>query len=75
MASLTRVFVYGTLKKGMPNHRLLQNLNKNEVANFLSNARSSERYPLVITTPASIPFLLDFAGQGEVKIVRPSRLF
>ena len=66
MASLTRVFVYGTLKRGLPNHRLLQNVKNDEVANFLSNSRSIERYPLVITTPAFIPFLLDFAGQGEV---------
>ena len=67
MADLVKVFVYGTLKKHMPNHRFLDKLADGQVANFLSNAKTLHKYPLVLATPAYIPFLLDAPSKGEVR--------
>ncbi|XP_065054506.1 putative gamma-glutamylcyclotransferase CG2811 [Rhopilema esculentum] len=65
MAELTRVFVYGTLKQGFPNHKLLSKLSKSQIVKFISNAETVEKYPLVTATQAGIPFLLDYAGRGK----------
>ena len=68
MAELTRVFVYGTLKQGFPNHKLLSKLSKSQIVKFISNAETVEKYPLVTATQAGIPFLLDYAGRGKVMV-------
>ncbi|KAM8902445.1 gamma-glutamylaminecyclotransferase C-like [Spinachia spinachia] len=61
---MTRVFVYGTLKKGQPNyHRLFESANGK--AEFLASARTSQKYPLVIAGEYNIPFLLNIPGQGH----------
>ncbi|KAL6115226.1 ggact [Pungitius sinensis] len=61
---MTRVFVYGTLKKGQPNyHRLFESTNGK--AEFLASARTSQKYPLVIASEHNIPFLLNIPGQGH----------
>ena len=60
-----RVFVYGTLKKGQPNHYLIDSPEKG-VAHFLGEGRTVEKYPLVIATEYNVPFLLDAAGHGKV---------
>eukprot|EP00794_Sanderia_malayensis_P014321 gene14321-15810_t len=65
MANSTRVFVYGTLKRGFPNHKLLSNVAENERAIFLSQGCSKEKYPLVVGSQAHIPFMLDSPGIGE----------
>jgi gamma-glutamylaminecyclotransferase len=62
---LIRVFVYGTLKRGQPNHYLMQDL-KNGNAKFISKAKTSEKFPLVVATRYSIPFLLNKPGFGEI---------
>ena len=67
MATLHRMFVYGTLKKGQPNHfRLLDPTNG--VAKWLGAARLVKKYPLVVATRYNIPFLLDKEGEGKVYI-------
>ena len=66
MASLTRVFVYGTLKKGLPNHQLLCNIGADQHVKFLSPCHTSNKYPVVIASAACIPFLLNHPGVGEV---------
>ncbi|XP_026480866.1 putative gamma-glutamylcyclotransferase CG2811 [Ctenocephalides felis] len=58
-----KVFVYGTLKKGEPNHHWLTDI-KNGAANFVSRATTNDKYPLVIATRYNIPFLLDKPGEG-----------
>lgn len=63
-SQLIRVFVYGTLKRGQPNHYLMTDVN-NGVARFIANAKTTAKYPLVIATRYNIPFLLDKSGVGE----------
>lgn len=61
---MTRVFVYGTLKKGQPNYyRMLDGANGK--AEFLASARTVQKYPLVIASKHNIPFLLNLPGQGH----------
>lgn len=55
------VFVYGTLKRGEPNHHYM---NK---ATFITGAKSVDKFPLVIASKYNIPFLLDKPGLGHVK--------
>uniref|UniRef100_A0A8C2EHH9 Gamma-glutamylaminecyclotransferase n=1 Tax=Cyprinus carpio TaxID=7962 RepID=A0A8C2EHH9_CYPCA len=64
VAHMTRVFVYGTLKKGQPNYFRMENASNGE-AEFLARARTVEPYPLVITTKYNIPFLLNEPGTGQ----------
>ncbi len=60
MSDRWRVFVYGTLKKGFPNHaRYLSD------ANLLGTFRTRERYRLVLNGERFSPCLLAGAGQGR----------
>lgn len=58
------VFVYGTLKKGEPNHNWLSS--KNGFSKFISSAETAKKYPLIIASRYNIPFLLYSPGNGEV---------
>nr|ACO08961.1 UPF0131 protein CG2811 [Osmerus mordax] len=61
---MTPIFVYGTLKKGQPNYfRMLDK--SNGAAEFVANAHTLERYPLVIAGEHNIPFLLNIPGEGQ----------
>ncbi|KAA0722703.1 Gamma-glutamylaminecyclotransferase B [Triplophysa tibetana] len=61
---MTRVFVYGTLKKGQPNDfRMLDTTNG--TVKFLARARTVDPYPLVIATRNNIPFMLNKPGKGQ----------
>ncbi|XP_073986174.1 putative gamma-glutamylcyclotransferase CG2811 isoform X2 [Rhodnius prolixus] len=57
-----RLFVYGTLKKGEPNHHWLRP--QNGFAKFVDNGTTVKKYPLIIATKYNIPFLIDAPGQG-----------
>lgn len=61
MANLHKVFVYGTLKRGEPNHYWFRKTT-NAIANFICEAETNEKYPLIIATKYNIPFLLFQAG-------------
>ena len=52
------VFVYGTLKRGEPNHHWLSNTS-NGFQEFLGAARMAKRFPLVIASRYNVPYLLD----------------
>nr|XP_002737109.1 PREDICTED: putative gamma-glutamylcyclotransferase CG2811-like [Saccoglossus kowalevskii] len=66
MATKThRVFVYGTLKRDKPNHFLMSNP-ENGKSQYIGEARSVDRWPLVIATPFNIPFVLDKKGHGHI---------
>eukprot|EP00051_Salpingoeca_urceolata_P007251 m.95965 g.95965 ORF g.95965 m.95965 type:complete len:98 (-) comp15174_c0_seq4:449-742(-) len=59
-ASKHLMFVYGTLKRGFPNHQHMP-----VGIEFVSRATTVERFPLVVGAGHNqIPFLLDFAGNG-----------
>ncbi|GMR33114.1 hypothetical protein PMAYCL1PPCAC_03309, partial [Pristionchus mayeri] len=57
------VFVYGTLKRGEPNHRFLSNAKG--IAQFIASGVLREAYPLVIASKYNIPFLLNKPGEGH----------
>ena len=64
---LTRIFVYGTLKRGQPNHGLLVLPNNEQAgkAEFVGTAKTIDKYPLIIATKFNTPFLLDVVGSGQ----------
>uniref|UniRef100_A0A1I8Q755 Gamma-glutamylcyclotransferase family protein n=1 Tax=Stomoxys calcitrans TaxID=35570 RepID=A0A1I8Q755_STOCA len=61
---LFKVFVYGTLKRGEPNHHWLTR-QENGFARFVAQGTTDEKYPLVVGTRYNIPFLLDKPGTGH----------
>lgn len=61
---LLKVFVYGTLKRGEPNHHWLTR-KENGIARFVGEGTTVERFPLVVGTRYNIPFLLDKRGEGH----------
>ncbi|EDV37240.2 uncharacterized protein Dana_GF11525 [Drosophila ananassae] len=63
MAAWRRVFVYGTLKKGEPNHHWLTSV-ENGQARFLGKGTTAVKFPLVVGTRYNIPFLLARPGKG-----------
>ncbi|SEQ47964.1 gamma-glutamylaminecyclotransferase [Ectothiorhodospira magna] len=52
------VFVYGTLKRGHGNHRVMQRA----AGEFIGEAITVERFPLVVD---GLPYLLDSSGEGH----------
>lgn len=61
---LFKVFVYGTLKKGEPNHHWLTT-ECNGLANFVCNGKTIAKFPLIIATKYNIPFLLNAPQTGH----------
>ena len=61
------VFVYGTLKRGQPNHGFMTKA-ENGKATFIGEARTVDKWPLVVATKFNIPFMLDKPGLGHVSI-------
>jgi len=59
MAATHLVFVYGTLKRGFPNHHYMAG------ARFLGEARTVERYPLVVGNQWFTPYLMPEPGVGH----------
>ncbi|XP_071826473.1 gamma-glutamylaminecyclotransferase C-like isoform X2 [Apostichopus japonicus] len=59
---LHRVFLYGTLKKGQPNHAVMTDPSNGQ-ATFVCCANTVSKYPLVIATSANIPSVL-FQDEG-----------
>ncbi|XP_071942372.1 putative gamma-glutamylcyclotransferase CG2811 [Antedon mediterranea] len=57
-------FVYGTLKRGQPNHHLLQNPS-NGKGKYLGTAKTYEKWPLVVGSRHNIPYILDCPGKGH----------
>ncbi|XP_047410170.1 gamma-glutamylaminecyclotransferase [Sciurus carolinensis] len=58
------VFVYGTLKRGQPNHKVLLD-SANGSAAFRGQGRTAEPFPLVIAGEHNIPWLLHLPGRGH----------
>ena len=62
---MNKVFVYGTLKKGEPNHEELTSRN----AQFLADVVTVEEWPLIIASYLNMPFLLYKKEIGKVKTI------
>ena len=60
-----KVFVYGTLKKGQPNHYLMEDPT-NGVARWIGDGRLCHKYPLIVETKSCVPLLLAAKGTGKV---------
>ncbi|KAK7482350.1 hypothetical protein BaRGS_00026369 [Batillaria attramentaria] len=58
-------FVYGTLKRGQPNHHFLLDP-ETGCAEFVSTGQTVNKYPLVISGHYNIPFLLYAEGKGHI---------
>lgn len=54
-----RVFVYGTLKRGFPNHGYMTG------ATFVAEARTVDAYPLVVGGMWFTPYLMPEKGDGH----------
>ena len=60
-----RFFTYGTLKRGEPNHHVL-----NHNVTFVGEGWTAKSYPLVVISPFFVPFLLDKDSQPGAKVCR-----
>lgn len=69
-----KVFVYGTLKKGEPNHQWFSHDNKGYYK-FLYEAKTKDKYPLIIATEYNIPFLLYSPGLYSKYFGYPNSIF
>ena len=56
---MNRIFVYGTLKRGFPNHLILAD------ARFIGQVRTLEAFPLVVQGPWFTPAMLPEPGAGH----------
>jgi len=57
------IFIYGTLKRGQPNHHALQEFGNHQ---FFGTGCTEQKYPLIIDTVSNLPFLVDAPGKGQV---------
>ncbi|XP_075227255.1 putative gamma-glutamylcyclotransferase CG2811 [Lycorma delicatula] len=64
-SSATPLFVYGTLKRGQPNHYWLRKT-ENGSSDFIGTGKTTKKYPLIIATNYNIPFLLFEPGIGHI---------
>jgi len=58
------VFVYGTLKRGQPNHYILEEFGNHQ---FFGTGCTELKYPLIIDRDSNLPFMLDAPGKGQVQ--------
>ncbi|XP_048517875.1 putative gamma-glutamylcyclotransferase CG2811 isoform X2 [Dendroctonus ponderosae] len=61
---LHKVFVYGTLKRGEPNHHWFAKSPEGH-HQFLYRGHTKEKFPLIIATDYNVPFLLYAPGKGH----------
>lgn len=61
---MAHVFVYGTLKRGQPNHKVMLDQSHGSAA-FQGRGCTLESFPLVIAGEHNIPWLLHLPGKGH----------
>lgn len=61
---LFNVFVYGTLKKGGPNHSVLAS-ESNGFAEKACNGTTAVKFPLIVGTRRNVPFVLNAPNTGH----------
>ncbi|XP_060067944.1 gamma-glutamylaminecyclotransferase-like [Ylistrum balloti] len=63
--SMFKIFVYGTLKRGQPNNKLMEGIFDGEVT-YLGKGVTGKEYPLVIAAAAwNLPCMLAVEGTGK----------
>ncbi|XP_039600738.1 gamma-glutamylaminecyclotransferase-like isoform X1 [Polypterus senegalus] len=62
--TMVLIFVYGTLKRGQPNHCEMTTA-KNGKAEYQGRGHTVVKFPLVIAGKYNIPFLLNVPGSGH----------
>ena len=65
MEQCSKIFLYGTLKSGQPNHSVLTNVINGD-ATLIGSGITVEKWPLVIGSQINAPLLLPAQGQGKV---------
>lgn len=63
-SQMAHVFVYGTLKQGQPNHKVMLDHSHGSAA-FRGRGYTAEPFPLVIAGEHNIPWLLHLPGKGH----------
>lgn len=63
-SQMAHVFVYGTLKQGQPNHKVMLDRSHGSAA-FRGRGCTAEPFPLVIAGEHNIPWLLHLPGKGH----------
>ncbi|XP_061374917.1 putative gamma-glutamylcyclotransferase At3g02910 [Gastrolobium bilobum] len=58
------IFAYGTLKEGLPNHALMEELMDKDDAVLVGTYFTRQPYPLVCG-PHGIPYLINLTGPGQ----------
>ncbi|MED6112032.1 hypothetical protein PIB30_057964 [Stylosanthes scabra] len=58
------IFVYGTLKRGLPNYPLMEELMAGNDVVLVGSYTTSEAHPLVLG-PYGIPYLINLPGSGH----------
>lgn len=64
ITNFAKVFVYGTLKNGQPNHYWLTDT-KNGAAQFIDTGTTRTKFPLIVASQYNVPFLLSNPGTGH----------
>ncbi|ELT95426.1 hypothetical protein CAPTEDRAFT_160818 [Capitella teleta] len=59
------IFIYGTLKKGQPNHPHLCETGHGNIK-FIGKAFTEQIFPLIVATKWNLPFLLHKSGHGKI---------
>ncbi|CAI4220694.1 unnamed protein product [Auanema sp. JU1783] len=62
VSKLFRVFVYGTLKVGEPNHHVLKETKGFE--KFLGRGKTTIKFPLIVSSEFNIPMMLNQPNSG-----------
>ena len=60
------VFVYGTLKRGEPNHSLIEPGSASGQSLLIGTGITQNKFPLVVAGIYNIPYLLDAVGKGNL---------
>ena len=60
------VFVYGTLKRGEPNHSLIKPGSVSRRSILIGTGTTQNKFPLIIATRYNIPHMLDAVGKGNL---------
>lgn len=64
ITNFAKVFVYGTLKNGQPNHYWLTE-KKHGAAHFIETGTTQTKFPLIVASQYNVPFLLSAPGTGH----------